>query len=331
MTLRKTRAALLSIILSAVFSYALLYSTLELPIFLNGLLMEATPHYGAGEWKEAEQFVDSVRPLGYLCLGATLTLIILGFALGRYKLSFLGSASLILPTFSYFASAMFFLSGIGFLRIMWLPFIELSPGSSIYEKISTAKSILELGDIAYLPYDALRTLLSPADGGSLDETLFKTIVFAASILFFAGCATWFYARFQGKGFADMLVYKYSRHPQYLSFLVWSYGLLVYDKYVFTPPRGGYFAPPPLFWVAAALVLVGIALREERDMLGRHGSEYADYRSRTPFMLPLTRLVGRMLRTPVKLFFKKDYPEKTIEIVVTLTLYGLILLALSALY
>ncbi|MEM3465750.1 MAG: hypothetical protein QW566_04675 [Candidatus Jordarchaeales archaeon] len=329
--MRKTRAILFSIILSAVFSYALLYSTLELPIFLNGLMMEATPHYGAGEWKEAEQFVDSVRPLGYLCLGATLILIILGFTLGRYKLSLLGSASLILPTFSYFASAMFFLSGIGFLRIIWLPVIELSPGSSIYEKISAASSILELGDIAYLPYDALRTVLSPFDGRSLDETLFKTIVFAASTLFFASCATWFYARFQGKGFADMLVYKYSRHPQYLSFLAWSYGLLVYDKYVFTPPRGGYFAPPPLFWVAATLILVGIALREEKDMLGKHGSEYAEYRSRTPFMLPLTKPVGRVLRTPVKLLFKKDYPEKTLEIVVTLTFYGLILLALSALY
>ncbi|MCX8183016.1 MAG: hypothetical protein N3F08_01145 [Crenarchaeota archaeon] len=329
--MRKTRSVLLSIILSAVFSYALLYSTLELPVFLNGLMMEATPHYGAGEWKEAEQFVDSVRPLGYLCLGATLTLIILGFAIGKYKLSFLGSASLLLPTFSYFASVMFFLSGIGFLRIMWLPFIEISPGSSIYEKISAAGSILELGDIAYLPYDGLKILLNPVDSRRLDETLFETIVFTASILFFTGCATWFYARLQGKGFADMLVYKYSRHPQYLSFLVWSYGLLVYDKYVFTPPKGGYFAPPPLFWVAAALILVGIALREEKDMLGKHGSEYADYRSRTPFMLPLTRLVGRMIRTPVKLFFKKEYPEKTIEIVVTLTFYGLILLVLSALY
>lgn len=329
--MRKTRATLLSIILSAVFSYGLLYSTLELPVFLNGLLMEATPHYGAGEWKEAEQFVETVRPVGYLCLGATIILIILGFTLGRYKLSFLGSVSLILPTFSYFASAMFFLTGIGFLRIIWLPVIELSPGSSIYEKISAASSILELGDIAYLPYDALRILLSPADGRSLDETLFKTIVFAASILFFSGCTAWFYARFQGKGFADTLVYKYSRHPQYLSFLAWSYGLLVYDKYVFTPLRGGYFAPPPLFWVAAALVLVGIALREEENMLGKHGSEYADYRARTPFMLPLTKPVGRVLRTPVKLFFKKDYPEKTLETVVTLSVYGLILLVLSALY
>jgi len=329
--MRKTRAILCSTILSAVFSCALLYSTLELPVLLNRLMMEFTPHYGAGELEEAEKFVDTVRPLGYACLGATLLMIILGFILGRLKLSFLGSASLLLPTFSYYASVMFFLAGIGFLRILWLPFIELSPGSSIYEKISSASSILELGDIAYLPYDALRLLLSPADGRSLDETLFRAIVVAASLLFFTGCATWFYARFQGKGFADTLAYKYSRHPQYLSFLVWSYGLLVYDKYVFTPPRGGYFAPPPLFWVTAALVLVGIALREEEDMVRKHGAEYSEYRSKTPFMIPLTRPVGRMLRTPVKLFFKKDYPEKAWEVALVLAAYGLILLALSTLY
>jgi len=329
--MRNTRVVLFSLILSAIFSYALLYSTLELPVLLNELFAEFTPHYGAGDWNEAEKFVESVRPLGYLSLGATVILIVLGFTLGKYKLSLLGSASLLLPTFSYFASVMFFLSGIGFLRIIWLPIIELSPGSSIYEKISAASNILELGDIAYLPYDFLRIVLSPFDGKHLDETLFKTIVFAASILFFSSCATWFYARFKGKGFADMLVYNYSRHPQYLSFLVWSYGLLVYDKYVFTPPKGGFFAPPPLLWVTTALIIIGVALREEKDMLRKHGLKYADYRFRTPFMLPLTRPVARMLKTPVKLFFKKDYPENTIEIAVTLTFYGLILLVLSALY
>ncbi|MEM3648959.1 MAG: hypothetical protein QW506_07330, partial [Thermoproteota archaeon] len=119
--MRKTRAAFCSIILSAVFTYALLYSTLELPVLLNRLMMEVTPHYGAGEWKEAEKFVDTIRPLGYLCLGATVILIILGFTLRKYKLSLLGSISLLLPTFSYYASVMFFLSGIGFLRIVWLP------------------------------------------------------------------------------------------------------------------------------------------------------------------------------------------------------------------
>jgi protein-S-isoprenylcysteine O-methyltransferase Ste14 len=329
--MHRSRAILCSIVLSAVFSYALLYSTLELPVVLNRLLMEATPHYGAGEWEEAEQFVNSVRPIGYLCLGATIILIMLGFMLKKYKLSFLGSISLLLPTFSYFASVMFFLTGIGVLRLMWLPFIELSPGFSIYEKISAASSILELGDIVYLPYDAVRLLLNAADGRRLDETLFRILVFTGSILFFAGCAAWFYARFRGRAFADLLVYKYSRHPQYLSFLVWSHGLLVYDKYVFTPPRGGYFAPPPFFWLTSILILVGIALREEEAMLRKHGKSYDEYRSRTPFMIPLTRPVGRMLTTPVRLLLKKNYPERAWEIAVVLAVYGLILLVLSILY
>ncbi len=332
--MNRLQATIISIILSTVFSYALLYSTLELPILLNELLREVTPHYGIGGIEEAEQFVDSVRPLGYLCLATVVLLIILGFILKKHKLSVLGSLTLLLPTFSYFASVMFFLAGIGILRIIWLPFIEFSPGSSIYEKVNSASSLLELGDIVYLPYDALRFLLNSLGGGyflNLDEILFSTIIIVSSIIFFISCATWFYFRFQNLGFAKSLVYKYSRHPQYFSFLLWSYGLLIYDKYVFLPPRGGYFAPPPFFWNVFAFLLVGVALSEEKKMLERYGEEYEKYCSTTPFIMPLSKTIGRIVTLPVKLLFKKTYPEKTSEIILTLAMYFIIILLISVLY
>ncbi|MEM2247484.1 MAG: DUF1295 domain-containing protein [Thermoproteota archaeon] len=332
--MRKSQAMIISIILSAIFSYALLYSTVELPHVLNNLLGEAIPHYGVGEIEEAESFVNSLRPLGYFCLTMIIILIILGFVFKKYKISFLGSFILFLPTFSYFASVMFFLAGVGILRIIWLPFLELFPGSSIYEKISMASSLLELGDIVYFPYDALRFMLNNVFGGylqSLDETLFLTIIMVSSIIFFMSCTTWLYYKLQKSGFAKSLIYKYSRHPQYFSFLLWSYGLLVYDKYVFLPPRGGYFAPPPFFWTIFAFILIGIALREELIMIEKHREEYEKYRSKTPFMMPVSNLIGKVLRLPVRFIFKKDYPDKAIEIILTLTIYFLMILLISLLY
>lgn len=320
--------------LSALFSYALLYSTIKLPHVLNRLLEEVIPHYGISEVEEAERFVNSLSPWGYLCLATTVFLIILGFALKKYKISFLGSFILFLPTFSYFASVMFFLAGVGILRVIWLPFLELFPGSSIYEKIRMASSLLELGDIVYFPYDALRCLLNNVFGEylrNIDEMLFLVIIMVSSIILFISCTELFYSKFQNSGFAKSFIYKYSRHPQYFSFLLWSYGLLVYDKYVFLPPRGGYFAPPPFFWTVFAFLLIGIALREERTMLEKHWEEYEKYRSKTPFMIPVSNFVGKILRLPVQLIFKKNYPDRTIEIILTLTIYFLMILLMSLLY
>ncbi|MEM2940424.1 MAG: hypothetical protein QW304_02610 [Thermoproteota archaeon] len=333
--MRRSWALSYSIILSAVFSLSLLYSTLELPSILNRFMLEFFPDYGFA-WEEAEQFINAVRPLSYFCLAATMTLIMLGFTLNKSKLSFLGSLTLFLPTFSYFAFTMFFLAGIGILRIIWLPFIELFPGASFYEKTYAASSFLELGDIVYLPYDAVRFLFTTtinefAYSNGLDKILFQAIISVGATLFFASCATWFYTRFQGSGFAHLFIYKYSRHPQYLSFLIWSYGLLIYDKYVFTPPRGGYFAPPPLLWLISAFLLIGIALQEENFMVKKYGKEYDNYRFKTPFMLPLPKSIGEVLKSPLKLLFNKNYPEKKREILTVLTIYFLIILAASLLY
>lgn len=145
--------------LSATFTIGMLYSTLQLPILVNGLLRETFVDYGLN-WGDAEKFIASIKPIGYLSLAAVAALTVLGFVLRKRKLSFLGSLALYLPTFSYFASTMFFLAGIGVLRILWLPIIEVSPGATWPEKLYFAKNILELGDIVYLPYDILRAIVS---------------------------------------------------------------------------------------------------------------------------------------------------------------------------
>jgi hypothetical protein len=48
---------------------------------------------------------------------------------------------------------MFFLAGIGVLRVLWIPLTDLMPGTTWSEKVFNVHYILELGSIVYLPYD----------------------------------------------------------------------------------------------------------------------------------------------------------------------------------
>jgi len=73
------------------------------------------------------------------------------------------------------------------------------------------------------------------------------------------------------------------------------------------------------------------LREEKIMLDTYGEEYEKYRSKTPFMIPIPKALGRIITLPVKLFFKKIYPEKIIEITLIVGIYFAVILTLSILY
>ncbi len=324
---------ILSTILSIIFTIAILYSTIELPHILNRALVNFFPDYGL-QWNEAEKFINSIRPISYACFVITIILIIVGFIIKKKQLSFLGAFILYLPTFSYFALAMFFLTGIGIIRILWLPIIELFPGSWP-EKIYSATYFLELGDSIFIPFDALRFIFAilikdfPLD--VFDNAIFNLIIYLSAIIFFLSCTSWFYAKFKGLKLIDFFIYKYSRHPQYLSFIIWSYGLLIYDKYIFYPPKGGYFASPPILWLIITFIILGLALSEEIEMVKSQGEIYNNYRNKTPFMLPLPKTISKLIILPMKLIFKKSYPENNTEIFLFLAIYFIILIIISILY
>ncbi|MCX8189154.1 MAG: DUF1295 domain-containing protein [Nitrososphaeria archaeon] len=339
-TIQKERKKLMAYatILSAIFTATILYSTIQLPVIANEFLREQFVDYGLN-WQEAEKFIEAIKPIGYIALIVTITLIILGFVLKYRKFSFLGSLVLYLPTFSYFASVMFFLAGIGILRILWLPVIELSPGTTWSEKIYFARSIFELGDIVYLPYDILRIIVSflgylsnNIDLANMFDILsFYGIILVSATIFFLACATWLYNKFSKQNIVTSGIYNYSRHPQYLSFILWTYALLLYDKYIFTPPKGGYFAPPPLLWLTITMIIIAVALYEERDMIKHYKQAYIKYREETPFLIPLPKKITNIISYPIKNLYKKSLPEKGIEIFTTLFVYYIILIILSLLY
>jgi protein-S-isoprenylcysteine O-methyltransferase Ste14 len=165
---------------------------------------------------------------------------------------------------------MFFLAGLGALRLLWLPVWSWA---------------LALGDIAYLPYVAV---VWPAWQLGIDVRGWVTVAAIACglALFVIATATWLRARWAGE--VELLtrgVYRWSRHPQYLGWLLWSYGmtLLAAREPV---PMAGENPGSMLAWVVSALVVVGVALREERSLLARHGDAERAYRQRTAFLVPL---------------------------------------------
>ena len=101
------------------------------------------PGYDSGHRiEETETFLSlyHLRFIGYGSLVCILSLMILGFWTGKHGLSSAGAVAFFIPVFGHFAFSMFFLAGLGLLRIVWLPFIDIS-----YD-------ILRLGDVVYIPY-----------------------------------------------------------------------------------------------------------------------------------------------------------------------------------
>lgn len=255
-----------------------------------------------------------MRPIGYACLGIIIVLILVGFITERKQLSVLGAFAFFLPSFGYFAMAMFFLTGIGILRVFWLPFWD----SSIY--------LLKLGDVVYLPYLIIEYPFRIMGVDILDPLTILTIGIGLFI-FCIGTLTWFYGKYEDKTVFDFGIYKYSRHPQYLGFLIWSYGIMILAAR--SPcPRGGLCVGPSFPWLISALLVICVALSEENIMRIQADEHYLIYQKTTPFMFPLPQFLLKLITAPNRLFIKKDLPRNRKEIFYTFLTYITIFIILS---
>ena len=79
---------------------------------------------------------------------------------------------------------------------------------------------------------------------------------------------------------------------------------------------------------SSLIIVCVALGEEIKMHRERGEEYAAYRRRVPFMLPLPKPVCAAITAPLRVLLKKDRPENGKELVVTFVVYLAIVMLLS---
>jgi len=311
--------------LAAVFTVGLTFATIELPSRLDGVVgrMVVTPdldtHADAVTEFKTELFLTHyhLRTIGYVCFALLVGLIVVGFATRKTGLAALGALGFMLPVFAQFAAVMFFLEGLGVLNVVWLPVLDLS------------FNIAALGQIIRVPYDLLRWLL-----GLLGIDGYWPIVWGClgggGLIFFLGTYAWLAARARGQAVADFWIYRVSRHPQYLGWILWSYGvylLLLRGQY----PRRSWGIDASLAWLISTLVLVGVAMLEEVGMRRRWGEAYERYRRTTPLLFPVPSAVTSVLRWPTRLLFRKDLPERRREVGILVPLYGVVLIGASALF
>ncbi|UCF20539.1 MAG: HEAT repeat domain-containing protein [Gemmatimonadota bacterium] len=323
----KSRAAHTAflVLLSAIFTIGLTFATVELPYLIDEVLQEAitTPnldsHVDEISVLKTELFISHfhLRLIGYVCFALMVAAIVVGFSTKRTGLAALGAFGFMLPVFAQFAGVMFFLSGLGMLNILWLPVLDIS-----YE-------LQKLGLVIRVPYDFLIWLFR-----SVGINGYWPIVYfflgGGLLLFFLGTFAWLSARARKQPVADFWVYKVSRHPQYLGWILWSYGvylLLLQGRY----PKRSWGIDASLPWLLSTLVIIGVAMLEELQMRRRHGEAYDSYRRGAPFLLPIPKFVERIFECPTRLLFKKSGPERKREVAVVLGIYAALLMGASVLF
>jgi len=310
----------LLVFLAVAFTLALTFTTLELPKILNIILRDYFPDI-YWEPESIQALMKYARPMGYVCLVLVLALIVVGLLTERKRLSSFGSFAFFLPAFGYFAASMFLLTGIGILRVMWLPFWDSDP------------ILLKLGDVSYIPYWIVLcpfSLVGTARFAHMVAHYLAYVAVGAGLLVFCmGTFTWFYGKMEKKRVFDFWIYKYSRHPQYLGFILWSYGVMILTTLA-PVPFGGSQPEPSFPWLISTLLVICVALTEENKMMKQADEGYLTYRRSVPFMLPLPRFLSRLFTAPNRILLKKEFPESGREVLYTFVIYCTILILLSIL-
>ncbi|MFX0198591.1 MAG: methyltransferase family protein [Candidatus Hodarchaeota archaeon] len=311
----KPRNLLFLTLLACVFTVALTFTTIELPRILAILFYRAgwIPDVNPGIQPDVVEAVMKIaRPIGYACLAAVIILIIVGFITKKRKLSSLGVLFFFLPTFGYFAGSMFFLAGLGILRVTWIPFWEIN--------------LVNLGDIAYLPY-MLTTYLFHLAGFDIRLPLAFAMTGLGFLIFLLGTLAWLYGKVTKRETITFWIYKYSRHPQYLGYIIWSYGVMLQASLAGIS-WGGSNPGASLPWLLSTLIVVCIALAEEISMSKRDKDAYLKYRASAPFMFPIPKPVSSLVTAPIRILFGKNQPENRKEILGTFAIYCLLFVLLS---
>jgi len=310
---------LLLAFLAAIFSISLMFAFTELPRLFGTVLGEFPGmDHGGSEINafKTEIYISSLhlRWIGYSSLGLVLVFIILGFVTKKSGWGLLGAFALFLPVFGNFALSMFFLAGLGVLRVGWLPFLDIS------------FQMLDLGNVILLPYWILEWIFFQFNYWVQAE-LGWFFMGLGAFLFCWGVLVWMQARFNNRGVASSWIYRISRHPQYLGWIIWSYGLAIYTPLINDQKKSwGIASSLPLLLMI--MIIIGMCMLEEIKMREKYGNEYDKYRNRTPFMFPLPGWLRKIIKFPMWLLIRKRYPERKREVALIISVYTFILIGIS---
>ena len=315
-----TSIAITLLALAIVYGVGTTFFTIELERLVERTI---TPHIQAspevaelnrGIYSGIDQFMASnhVRVIGYVCVALMIFLALVGLINEKRGLASLGSIGFILPIYAYFMLHMSFLAGLGVLTALWTPFWG---------------DLVKLGDIAYLPY---MVLVYPFSLIGMDIRRFLAGFFVALglLIFILGVLAWFYARFQKKGTADFWIYNFTRHPQYLGWILWSYGLMLRVAFRHDTVLQNTNPGASLPWVISTLIIICVALSEEIQMHKKYGQEYEQYRNQAPFLFPLPGLLRRIMSVPFRLIRRKDKSTSRWDLIWMFAIYLGIIMLLS---
>ncbi len=309
-------------LLALIFSLALMFAFTEIPRLIDLFLQNKMGFPGFDQGLTQQNVYKSslyisalhLRWIGYLSLFLVLGFIVLGFITKKSGWAWAGALTLFLPVFGQFALSMFFLAGLGILRAGWLPFMDIS------------EKVLALGDVIYLPYHFLIWFFGLFHwyAHNLISYFFMAV---GSFLFVWGVLVWFQTRSGQQIVASSRIYKFSRHPQYLGWIIWSYGFMLFSSGI-NVMKKTWEVPSSLPWLLASMVIIAICLLEEIRMQETGGETYRRYRKQTPFLFPLPKWLKTVFNAPMKLFIRNNQPETRLEVAGVVLLYTGILMALS---
>jgi protein-S-isoprenylcysteine O-methyltransferase Ste14 len=285
-------------------------------VFGFASLVDSTFHNPFPLLSEGGYSVWQISPAGYvigfLCFGLVVSAIIIGLVCDKRRLAFFGASASFLPTFGYFGVSMFFLfGGLAFLRALYIP---------------VWGEMMRLGDVFLLPNLAYLVVLPSGNGARIPIPWIPAMVFGVIILFF-GMLAWFRGKLENKKIIDFGIYRWSRHPQYLGWIVWSYGLMIAADQTL-PARGGENIGASLPWMISSLAIVCVAAGEEMQLRKVIGPEYLAYQKKTPFLFPLPGLAYRIAAWPYRMIMRKEAPDRSYELAIIFLLYLVIFSVMS---
>ncbi len=306
-------------ILALVFSIGLMFAFTEIPQLIDQLLQTLikTPHFDpAQNANRVEIFYNAyaIRLIGYISLGLIVLFIILGFTTRKSGWALLGGIGLFLPVFATFAHSMFYLAGLGLLNVVFFPFMDLST------------IIFDLGTVVLIPYWALMEFFGLFNWYAHRFLIYFFMILGAFI-FVQGVFAWLQTRYQKSKTAQHWIYKYSRHPQYLGWIIWSYGLMLYGPSLNHMKKSwGWYSTLP--WLLSTMIIIGISILEEIKMNKEAGADYKKYQDKTPFLFPIPAFLRKLINAPMRFLIRKSRPERKREVGLTVFIYTLIFIGLS---
>lgn len=298
------------------------YVTLQMPRFLkslyDGVFYDLCSHF--------REILDPITIFGDVILILILITAVKGIARKRYYASVISAVVYFAPTLFVFVTRMTILfTG---LEIVVILIAYIFRGWGVVEQFFWG--LLGSGQVFLVPYWIAITAYA-SEGGRIWANIEQVrdvygsiFVIVGLLVFFLGVAAWLNTKYQGRRLVDSGIYRLTRHPQYLGYILWSYGMLILSTYNQAP-----WSTPTaitLNWLVSSLILVGLALVEEINLRLDERLNYVEYADRVSFMFPLPRSVRRVVSTPFRIMWGSDFPENLRMVLKTLVLIFLVISA-----